>query len=282
VIDRFIETNGTRLHYLEHGAGEPTLILTHGLTANAHSFDGLVAAGLSDGMRVLSVDLRGRGESDKPDNGYTMADHAADLLGLFDALELDSVVLGGHSFGGLLTYFMAANHPELIRRCVVIDAPAEVHEGILDQIKPSLARLEAVMPSFDHYLEMIKTMPYFDGWWDPAIEAYYRADVRDNEDGTVQARSHPDHIRQAVEGTLTVDWPALVAQIDQPTLFLRATDAFGPAGSPPIVPEKQGLATMERIANCRLVSIPGNHLTFLFGSSAEHVVSAIREFVEDE
>lgn len=282
MIGRFIETNGIRLHYLEHGSGGPTLILTHGLTANAHSFDGLMAAGLSDGMRVLSVDLRGRGESDKPDNGYTMADHAADMLGLFEALELDSVVLGGHSFGGLLTYYMAANHPDLVRRCVVIDAPAEVHEGILDQIKPSLARLEAVMPSFDHYLEMIKTMPYFDGWWDPAIEAYYRADVRDNEDGTVQARSHSDHIRQAVEGTLTVDWPALVAKIDQPTLFLRATDAFGPAGSPPIVPEEQGLATMERIANCRLVSIPGNHLTFLFGSSADRVVSAIREFVEDE
>ncbi len=219
MIDRYVETNGIRLHYLDHGAGDHTLVLTHGLSANAHSFDGLIAAGLADGMRVLTVDLRGRGESDKPETGYTMGDHAEDMLGLFDALDLDSVILGGHSFGGLLTYYMAAHHPDRVERCVVLDAPAEVHEGILDQIKPSLDRLEAVLPSWDHYLELIKSMPYYEGWWDPAIEGFYRADVADNPDGTVQAKSHSDHIRQAVEGTLTVDWPNLVATIAQPTLF---------------------------------------------------------------
>ena len=106
MTDRFIETNGIRLHYLEHGGDGPTLILTHGLTANAHSFDGLIGAGLATGIRVLSVDLRGRGESDKPESGYTMADHAADMLGMFDTLDIDSVILGGHSFGGLLTYYL--------------------------------------------------------------------------------------------------------------------------------------------------------------------------------
>jgi pimeloyl-ACP methyl ester carboxylesterase len=280
VNDCYIETNGILLHYLEHGAGDPTLVLTHGLTANAHSFDGLIEAGLADGMRVLSVDLRGRGESDKPESGYTMADHAADLLGLLDELGLDSVMLGGHSFGGLLTYYMAANHPDRVDRCVVIDAPAEVHEGILDQIKPSLDRLEIVLPSWEHYLTVVKGMPYYDGWWDPTIEAFYRADVRNNPDGTVQAKSSPDHIRQAVEGTLTVDWPGVVSTIEQSTLFLRATDSFGPPGAPPIVPEEQGRATIERIRNSRLESIPGNHITFLFGSSARLVVEAITEFVE--
>ncbi|MDH5373152.1 MAG: alpha/beta hydrolase, partial [Acidimicrobiia bacterium] len=208
-------------------------------------------------------------------------DHTADLLGLLDALEIDSVTLGGHSFGGLLTYYMAAHHPERVERCVVIDAPAEVHEGILDQIKPSLDRLEMVLPSWETYLAMIKAMPYFDGWWDPTIEAYYRADVQNNPDGTVQARSHPAHIRQAVEGTLIVDWPTVVRMIEQPTLFIRATDAFGPPGAPPIVPEEQGQATMDRIRNGRMVSIPGNHITFLFGSSAALVVAAITEFVEN-
>lgn len=279
MTSRFVDTNGIRLHYLEHGSGDPTLILTHGLTANAHSFDGLIAAGLADEMRVLSVDLRGRGESDKPDTGYTMADHAADILGLLDALDIESAILGGHSFGGLLTYYLAANHPDRVGRCVVIDAPAEVHEGILDQIKPSLDRLEAVLPSWESYLELIKSMPYYDGWWDPTIEAFYRADVRDNPDGTVQAKSKPDHIRQAVEGTLTVDWPNLVGRIGQPTLFLRATDPFGPPGAPPIVPVEQGKATVDRIADSRLVDIPGNHITFLFGESAPLAVAAIAEFL---
>jgi pimeloyl-ACP methyl ester carboxylesterase len=280
MTDCYVETNGIRLHYLEHGAGDQTLILTHGLTANAHSFDGLIQSGLADDLRVLSVDLRGRGDSDKPDTGYAMADHAADLLGMFDALGLDHVTLGGHSFGGLLTYFLAANHPDRVDRCILLDAPSKVHEGILDQIQPSLDRLENALPSWEHYLDLIKSMPYYDGWWDPTIEAFYRADVQDNANGTVQARSHPGHIRQAVEGTLEVDWPQLVSTIDQPTLFLRATDPFGPPGSPPIVSEDQGKATIARIHNSRLKSIPGNHITYLFGSSAPLLVAAILEFLE--
>src|SRR4249919_1833572 len=96
-LDRFLQANGLRLHYLERGSGERTLVLVPGLTANAHSFDGLLAAGLDRGLRVLAFDARGRGLSDKPDAGYTMADHAADLLGALDALGLERVCLGGHS-----------------------------------------------------------------------------------------------------------------------------------------------------------------------------------------
>ena len=62
--DRYVETNGIRLHYLEHSGPEPILVLAPGLTANAHSFDGLIEAGLSRAAHVLALDLRGRGESD--------------------------------------------------------------------------------------------------------------------------------------------------------------------------------------------------------------------------
>ena len=280
--DRYVDTNGIRLHYLEVGTSGPTLILMPGLTANAHSFDGLLAAGLADRIRVLALDLRGRGLSDKPDVGYRMSDHAADVLGLMDALELDRVVLGGHSFGGLLTYHMAASHPDRVESCVVIDVPAEVDETILDQIKPSLDRLDMVLPSWDAYLEMVKAMPYFDGWWDPAIEGYFRADTQDQDDGTVRARSRPEHIRAAVEGTLDVDWPRVVASIEQRLLFLRAPDPFGPPGSPPIVPESKARATMALIRNGRLAEIPGNHMTCLFGPSAAQAVDAIEAFVLED
>lgn len=277
--EHYVETNGIRLHYLEHGTAGPTLILMPGLTANAHSFDGLIGAGLAEHIRVLALDLRGRGQSDKPDGGYRMSDHAADVLGLMDALGLDQVILGGHSFGGLLTYHMAATSPERVSSCVVIDAPAEVDETILDQIKPSLDRLEAILPSVEAYVEMAKAMPYYNGWWDPAIEAFYRADVEELPDGTVRCLSRPGHIKAAVEGTLEVDWPTVVASIEQPLLFLRAPDPFGPPGYPPIVPDAKAVATMRRVRNGRMVEVPGNHITFLFGSSAPLVVAAIEEFV---
>ena len=63
-----------RLHYLEAGGEGLPLVLVPGLTANAHSFDGLLRAGLGDALHVLVFDARGRGLSDKPEFGYAMAD----------------------------------------------------------------------------------------------------------------------------------------------------------------------------------------------------------------
>ena len=220
--DRYVETNGIRLHYLDHAGGGPTLVLAPGLSANAHSFDGLMRAGLGDVAHVLALDLRGRGESDAPPTGYAMEDHARDVIGLLDALELDRVVMGGHSFGGLLTYWLAANHPERVERCVVLDAPAGVSPTIMEQIEPSLERLGHVYASWDEYLALVRALPYFaEGGWDADVESYFRADARSLPDGTVQARSRPEHIREAVALSAAVDWADVARRVD-------ATDAPPP------------------------------------------------------
>jgi pimeloyl-ACP methyl ester carboxylesterase len=280
VSDRYVETNGIRLHYLDHAGPGPTLVLAPGLTANAHSFDGLVAAGLTDVAHVLALDLRGRGESDQPDTGYRIEDHAQDVLGLLDQLGLDAIVMGGHSYGGLLTYWLAANHPERVERCVVLDAPAEVDPGVVEQIRPSLARLGQVYESWEEYLAFVRAMPYFDdGGWSPEIEQFYRADVQTLEDGAVQARSRPEHIQAAVEGTLEVDWPATVARIGQPTLLLRAPGNFGPPGSPPILSRPDAERTVSLLPDGRLEDGVGNHLTFVFGDGARVLTQRIATFL---
>jgi pimeloyl-ACP methyl ester carboxylesterase len=280
VTDRYATTNGIRLHYLEHAGPEPTLVLAHGLTANAHSFDGLVEAGLSRVARVLALDLRGRGESDQPAAGYTMVDHAHDVLGLLDALGLGRVVMGGHSFGGLLTYWLAANHPERVERCIVLDAPAQVDPGVVEQIRPSLARLGQVYASWDEYLAFVQAMPYFDDdGWTPELERYFRADVRMRSDGTLRARSRPETIQAAVEGTTTIDWPATVARVTQPTLLLRAPGDFGPPGSPPILSRESAERTVALLARGHLEEGVGNHLTFMFGEGAGLLTEHIANFL---
>lgn len=278
-MGKYVKTNGIRLHYLEFPGKGPTVILMHGLSANARFFIGMIQAGLAPSLDVLSLDLRGRGESDQPEHGYSMADHAADVLGLMDQLGLDQVVLGGHSFGGLLTYYMAAHFPNRVSKCVVIDAPAEVDPTVLEQIKPSLARLEMVAPSWEDYLFRVKAMPYYTGWWDTTIEEFYRADVRVNPDGTVQARSRPQNIQEAVEGLLEINWPETVRKIHQPTILLRATDSFGPPGYPPILPEDKARRTIGLLSNGRLAEFSGNHITFMFGKTAEEVTKTIISFV---
>jgi pimeloyl-ACP methyl ester carboxylesterase len=283
VTDGFVKTNGIRLHYIDHGGGGPVLVLAPGLTANAHCFDGLLHAGLSDVARVIALDLRGRGESDAPPSGYGMEDHGRDVLGLLDALGLEGVVMGGHSFGGLLTYWLAANHPERVDRCVVIDAPADVDPRIVEQIQPALDRLGHVHSSWDDFLALVQAMPYFDeGGWDADVEGYFRADVRVLPDGSVQSRSRPEHIAEAIEGTLAVDWRATAARIAQPTLLLRAPGNFGPPGSPPILSRAAAERTAAAMAHCRVVDGIGNHLTFMFGQGARKLTGVIGEFLADE
>ncbi len=280
-MDHFVQVNHIQLHYLDTAGGEPTLILLPGLTANAHSFDGLIQAGLSPRFRVLALDLRGRGLSDKPATGYSMAEHATDVIGLLDSAGINQAVICGHSFGGLLAIYLAAHYPDRVSRLVIIDSAALlINPQTRALIQPSLDRLGKVMPSWEAYLAAMKQAPFFQDWWDPTIESYFRADVQINEDGTVQARSRPENIAEAINQAAEEDWKRHLAAIRQPALLLRATDPFGPPGTPPLLSEEQARATSEALANCRYLEIPGNHLTMLFGEGARRIVASITEFVQ--
>jgi pimeloyl-ACP methyl ester carboxylesterase len=275
-MDRYVQTNGIKLHYLEHPGDEPTVVLTHGLTANAHSFGALLAAGLP--YRTLAVDLRGRGPSAAPPTGYTMADHAADMIGLLDALELERVVLGGHSFGGLLTLYTAVHHPTRVAKCIILDAGL-MHPNTRELIAPSVARLGQTYPSWEAYRESIKTAAYWQGQWDEHIEAYYRADIVENSDGTVTPISQPQHIAEASLKLLEINWLELVGRIQQPVLLLNGPHGYGAPGTPAVMPEEMAQQTAALLPNCTLVTIPGNHMTMLFGDNARLIAQAITDFV---
>ncbi len=198
---------------------------------------------------------------------------------MLDALGVERVVMGGHSFGGLLTYHLAAHHPERIDAAIVIDAPAEVDAGILDQIRPSLARLERTYRSPEAYLDTVREMPFFADWWDPRIETSYRADLVETGEGTWRPRCRPDHIAAAAEGTLAVDWPSLVGRITTPTLLVRATRPYGPPGSPPLLSESRARATVRLLPDATLVELDANHMTMLYAPAVDHLAAAIRGFV---
>jgi pimeloyl-ACP methyl ester carboxylesterase len=280
-MDQVAFVNGIHLHYLDHPGGDPPILLMPGLTHNAYSFAGLIEAGLSPRFRVLALTLRGRGLSDKPAEGYSMADHAADVLGLLDELEFDQAVLGGHSFGGVLAYYMAARHPERVSKVVAIDAAGSFHPDMRELIKPSVDRLGRVLPSWEIYLEAMKQMPFLDGWWHPAVEKFCRADVEIREDGSVKPRASANAIIEAVDQAVGEDWAQHLASIRQPVLLLNAPGPYGPPGTPPIFSKEQAMETVNAVADGRYVEIPGNHATMVYGESAIRVVEAIAAFLED-
>lgn len=275
-MHNFIQTNGITLHYLEKGGADSTVVLMHGLTANAHAFSGLLAAGLP--YRTLSVDLRGRGQSEAPATGYSMADHAADMLGLLDALGLDQVVLGGHSFGGLVAIYTAVTHPDRVSRCIIMDS-GPMHPNVRELIAPSMARLGRTYPSWEAYCGILKAAQNIAGDWDEHMEAYFRADVRLNEDGTVSPIPNPAAIAEAAAKGLDIDWLAFIRQIPQPTLILNGPRPYGAPDAPAIIPRELAAQTAALIPDGTLVEIPGNHVTMLFGDNAALMAQAITAFI---
>lgn len=275
-----IATNGIQLA-VEHsaGAGE-TLILLHGLTANRSNFYGLLNHGLADGYNVYNMDLRGRGLSDKPASGYSMADHAADVLGLMDAEGLEQAIFIGHSFGGLLSMYMAHHHPQRIKRMVIIDAGKEAtHEKVLEIIKPSLERLGQSVPSWDVYINAIKNSAYYvDYEWNEEVETYYRTDVETLADGAVRSRVYAAGIEEAVRKIITDDWEAIIRGADKPALLIHAPQ---PLGAAPVLSEAGAQATLKLLPDAQYIQVPGNHITMMFGANAPHIVRAIRAFVGD-
>jgi len=279
-MDRYAHINNLRLHYLDRDGREPTLLLLPGLTANARSFDGLITAGLSPRCRTIAVDFRGRGLSDKPATGYSMAEYCGDVLGLMDELGLATAVLCGHSFGALIGMILAAHHPTRFSHLIMLDSShLLITPDTVELIKASLDRLGKTMPSMDAYLAAMRQMPYLQGYWDADLESNFRADVRVNADGTVQPQTTPAIIAETIEHEYAEPWLESVTAVTQPVLLLNAPNPYGPPGAPPILSEKMARETAVLFANCTYQQLPGNHITMLFGENAIKTVEAIKEFV---
>jgi epoxide hydrolase 4 len=123
---RFVETNGIRLHVAEAGSPEgPLVMLLHGFPEFWYGWRRQIPALSQAGRCVWVPDQRGYGQSDKPVpvRAYRLETLGADILGLIDAAGVSQVDLVGHDWGGAVAWWLAANHPERIRRLIVLNCP---------------------------------------------------------------------------------------------------------------------------------------------------------------
>lgn len=280
-MEHFVTRQGTRIHYLDHEGPEPPLILLHGLTANAHVFDGLVAAGLSRYRRLVALDLRGRGRSDQPPSGYAVAEHAADVIAVMDHLGLARAEVCGHSYGALLTAYLATAYKDRVTKAALLDiaGPTVQNPAVFELLRPSLERLGKTWPSLDAFLDTMKKLAYYAEVWDTALESFFRADVEERADGSVKVRTNPETIQQVITEARTIDWGQRMSAMTQPAMLVHASGAYGPPGAPPLVTEQQAREAAGMIPRCRYVHVPGNHMTMLFGQGAPRVADAIVQFL---
>lgn len=123
---RDVTASGVRLRVVERGRG-PTLVLLHSLFVD-HSTWNAVAAELARDFRVITPDLPGCGESEKPAPSrfaYDIDAFTGAIADLYAALSLGRAAVVGHGLGGAIALTLAARHPELVSGLVVIDALAE-------------------------------------------------------------------------------------------------------------------------------------------------------------
>lgn len=153
--DLYFDSDGTRIRYTDEGEGPP-VILIHGYTANGDLNWRVprVIALLSPDYRVITLDNRGHGRSDKPEDVESYGPHMAhDVLRLMDHLQIERAHFVGYSMGGMITFKVATIAPERMLSAVVggmgwvEEGPAVEEREDTDPQAPSLVACARAFPT---------------------------------------------------------------------------------------------------------------------------------------
>ena len=284
VRDEFIVAGDLTFHYVQWGERGSPVVCVHGITANAFCFQAF-ADDLAQDHRVFAYDLRGRGDSDKPEHGYSVPIHAADLAELIDALGLERPIIIGHSSGAWIGLYFAAHYPEKLSKLVLIDAgapsPWKTEAEQPAWLTASLGRLGTPVPSFEEYVQRLKAAPFLGPYWNEYLDIYFKHDVRRNSDGSVVSKGYREGILEDARYNLYKNDPeGQWGKVQAPTLLFRAGQGMF-TDNDQLLPEESAAAVQREIRDCRYVNFPTlNHYTIIFGVEGGPA-REIRKFVDE-
>ncbi|MGD8264250.1 MAG: alpha/beta hydrolase [Desulfobacterales bacterium] len=262
------------------GAGKPILCV-HGITANCRCWD-VLAAALAPEYRVLAMDLRGRGRSDKPPEGYALEYHLRDINCLLDDLGIDRAVIMGHSLGAFIGLAFAAENRDRVDRLILVDGGGDLSKAQMDKvftgIKPALDRLGRVFPSAGEYLDKMKEAPYIHPW-SAAIETYYRYEIEEVEEG-VRTNIDPAHIQEEAANIRKLDCAPFYPEIKCKVLILRAPNGLFSLDDL-LLPQDVIDKMMQEIPDVRRFNVEGTNHYGIVMQPHEARDRAIREFLKE-
>jgi non-heme chloroperoxidase len=262
-VGHITTSDGVSLYYLEAGSGKPILMIP-GWSQTAEQFRHQLE-GLSDRYRVIAVDLRGHGESDKPDHGYKISRLAKDVRDMIEALDLQEVNILGHPMGSSVIWnYYDLYGPDRLSKLLLIDqmpmitsnpawseeekvasgaifTPQSLYETI-----NALAGPNGVETTRGFIGNMVtKSIPEADKEW--IIER--------------NLRMPRQHAATLLYNHATQDWRDLIPRLDLPTLVV--------GGRVSVVPWRSQEWVAEQVPGSRLEIFEeeegGNHFMFIEG-----------------
>jgi pimeloyl-ACP methyl ester carboxylesterase len=208
-----LEEDGLALFYEEAGEGEPPIVLVHGWCCDHTYFAPQFERFASGGHRVVAVDLRGHGRSDKPQQDYTIQLFADDLAWTCHRIRVEKPVVVGHSLPGVVAFDLAARYPDMLSAVVMLDA------GV---VLPSAAR--AAIPSL---LEGLRGPDYREALRQYAANSLFiPTDDEERKRHILESMSStPQHvIVSAFEGLYNYDPKEATGGLAVPAVYIAADE----------------------------------------------------------
>ena len=208
----FVDLSGYRMAYRQWGdtAQTDAIVLVHGITSSSLSWI-RVAPRLGQRARIIAVDLKGHGDSDRPAEGYRHADQADEVAGLVQALGLRSIRLVGHSWGGAICALLASRNSLPVRR-VVLEDPAIAVGGPPEQRQQTIRNYVGSV-GLDHTeTERRVRSTAAPGWTEEDIQ------------GKIDAaeKTSPASVQAVFDANRKWDLTAELVSVRVPTLLVRA------------------------------------------------------------
>jgi lipase len=261
------------------GEGPDPIVCLHGITAQHRSFNA-AARLLGPSRGLVGVDLRGRGDSDKPESGYSLATHASDVVRVIDHLGLENALLLGHSMGAFVAMKTALEYPDRVRALVLLDGGwprvESSPEEMTEEEKQEAEAIEEGLARAFRRLDMVFESPeaYLDFWFPdrglsmddlpPDLADYYLYDLEKVGDGY-----NPKASRAAAEEdspSIASTSPAAqeMSDVGCPVALVRASQGFFPGSDPLISDEARDVMAGSLDIREEVLVEGANHYTMLW------------------
>jgi pimeloyl-ACP methyl ester carboxylesterase len=245
----------------------PPVVLLHGVLQTGAGMRHL-AERLAQTHEVVAPDLRGRGDSERPPDGYDPATMAQDVAALLRDLGLESSVVIGRLHGGVVAYHLAARHSEAVCGLVLGDVNPEVSEERAQRVLDTISQLPSGFGSLADaerfYAEILRLPP-------ERASHDIPSDLEPTGDGGYRWRHDLEIVRRVEAAAMPrADWEVL-AQVRCPVLLL-----FGQRGQ---VRPETAQRMREIMPQARAHTIYGAAHDVFLGPGAEQTMAAIQLFL---